>query len=84
MKYIVPLLAAIFLPMRDPKKYTVPVLAAIFLALVLLICLETFVPVDWIGTHHAIHSFIVLTCLQPILLFEERQWQDERERKRSY
>jgi hypothetical protein len=70
--------------MRDPKKYTVPVLAAIFLALVLLICLETFVvPVDWIGTHHAIHSLIVLTCLQPILLWEERQWQDERERKCS-
>ncbi len=70
--------------MRDPKKYTVPVLATTLLALVLLICLETFVvPVDWIGTHRAIHSLIVLTCLQPLLLWRERPWQDERERKRS-
>ncbi len=70
--------------MRDPKKYTVAVLATILLALVLLICLEALVvPVDWIGTHRALHALIVLTCLQPLLLWRERQWQNERERKRS-
>ena len=69
--------------MRDPKKHTVAVLATILIALLLLIGLEIFVPVDWIRTHQIIHSLIFLTCLQPLLLWRERQWQEERERKRS-
>jgi hypothetical protein len=74
----------IFRPMRDPKKHTVAVLATILLALLILICLEKFVvPVDWTRTHDAIHALIVLTCLQPLLLWRQRQWQEERELKRS-
>jgi hypothetical protein len=74
----------IFQPMRDPKKHTPAVLATILLALLLLIYLENFVvPADWTRTHDTIHALIVLTCLQPLLLWRQRQWQEERERKRA-
>ena len=69
--------------MKDPKKHTPAVLATILLALLILIGLEKFVPIDWTRTHDAIHALILLTCLQPLLLWEQRQWQEERDRKRS-
>lgn len=57
--------------MRIRKKRSVAVAIVVAsLALALLIFLENFVvPVDWIQTHETIHALIVLTCLQPVLVW---------------
>jgi hypothetical protein len=66
--------------MRIRKKRSVAVaIVAASLALALLIYVENFVvPVNWIQTHETIHSLIVLTCLQPVLVWFEWLSQEQK------
>jgi hypothetical protein len=66
--------------MRIRKKRSVAVaIVAASLALALLIYVENFVvAVNWIQTHETIHSLIVLTCLQPVLVWFEWLSQEQK------